>query len=199
MSAGRIDARDVHELIALIELQGLVALHHQVAVGLHVHHRHGQAARQAIALRAGAFAVKTIRAVHRIGEQRRASERHALSEDRGRQFATVVVLAVLVTAVLAALVDSLRTMVKHIAHPARLEVRKQLHLLAGLIDRPVGARRGRRQLARDDGLRLVIGLAGSRPQAVSSAHGRSGKQSAERILFIMIGSSSGIAASGRWC
>src|ERR1700722_15245982 len=38
--------RDMNELIALIELQTLVALHHQIAVGLHINHRHGEAAHQ---------------------------------------------------------------------------------------------------------------------------------------------------------
>src|ERR1700733_7331286 len=44
---------DVDELIALIELQALVALHHQIAVALHIGDRHGEAAHQAVALRGG--------------------------------------------------------------------------------------------------------------------------------------------------
>ena len=65
---------DVHELVALIELQGLVALHHQIAVGLNLHHRHGEAARQAVALRARALAVETV--AHR--SEGRVENRHAL-------------------------------------------------------------------------------------------------------------------------
>ena len=67
------DSGDMHEFIALIEFQRLVALHDQIAVGLHFHHRDRQAARQTIALRARAFAVKAVRAGQGRGENRHAA------------------------------------------------------------------------------------------------------------------------------
>src|SRR5271165_2578237 len=73
------DSGDVHELIALVEFQGLVSLHYQIAVGLHFHHRHRQTAGQAVALRARALSVETA-----LTRQSRGENWHT----RGRDGAT---------------------------------------------------------------------------------------------------------------
>src|SRR5258708_17084486 len=58
---------DVHEFVALVEPQSLVALHDPIAVGLHLGHRHRATAGQTIALSARALAVEGIRAVQSGG------------------------------------------------------------------------------------------------------------------------------------
>ena len=82
MSAKRTDSRDMHELIALVEFQGLVSLNDQISVGLHFHHRHRQTAGQTIALGARALAVKAVGARQGRGENRHTPGGDGLAQDR---------------------------------------------------------------------------------------------------------------------
>jgi len=143
------DARHVHELITLIESQGLVALDHQIAVRLNFHHGDGQAACQGISLRARAFTVKTIRAVQRGGENRHTRGRDGPSENGRSGVVHGSGLGGLGRRALAGVGRLGQANGQYVAHAARLEICEQFDLLALLKNGSIGARCRRRQYARD--------------------------------------------------